>query len=44
MCATAASWTSRSTTWRGDIVEVRPGERVPVDGEVTEGRSLSTSR
>lgn len=24
----------------GDIVEVRPGERVPVDGEVTEGRSF----
>src|SRR5690606_4443989 len=23
-----------------DIVEVRPGERVPVDGEVTEGRSF----
>lgn len=23
----------------GDIVQVRPGERVPVDGEVTEGRS-----
>ena len=23
----------------GDIVEVRPGERVPVDGEVTDGRS-----
>ena len=25
---------------QGDIVEVRPGERVPVDGEVTEGRSF----
>ena len=24
----------------GDIVEVRPGERVPVDGEITEGRSF----
>ncbi|AGI23141.1 heavy metal translocating p-type ATPase [Pseudomonas sp. ATCC 13867] len=24
----------------GDLVEVRPGERVPVDGEVTEGRSF----
>ncbi|MCC7058788.1 MAG: copper-translocating P-type ATPase, partial [Burkholderiaceae bacterium] len=24
----------------GDIVEVRPGERVPVDGQVTEGRSF----
>ena len=24
---------------RGDIVEVRPGERVPVDGEVIEGKS-----
>ncbi|RCW67855.1 heavy metal translocating P-type ATPase [Pseudorhodoferax soli] len=24
----------------GDMVEVRPGERVPVDGEVTEGRSF----
>ncbi len=24
----------------GDIVEVRPGERVPVDGEVIEGRSF----
>ncbi len=24
----------------GDIVEVRPGERVPVDGEVTDGRSF----
>ncbi|AEC18874.1 copper-translocating P-type ATPase [Pusillimonas sp. T7-7] len=23
----------------GDIIEVRPGERVPVDGEVTDGRS-----
>nr|WP_280634405.1 heavy metal translocating P-type ATPase [Pollutimonas harenae] len=24
----------------GDIVEVRPGERVPIDGEVTDGRSF----
>ncbi|MBY4949471.1 heavy metal translocating P-type ATPase [Cupriavidus respiraculi] len=24
----------------GDIVQVRPGERVPVDGEVTDGRSF----
>jgi Au+-exporting ATPase len=24
----------------GDMVEVRPGERVPVDGEVTDGRSF----
>ncbi|MGQ9424584.1 heavy metal translocating P-type ATPase [Gilvimarinus sp. F26214L] len=24
----------------GDLVEVRPGERVPVDGQVTEGRSF----
>ena len=24
----------------GDLVEVRPGERVPVDGEVSEGRSF----
>jgi Au+-exporting ATPase len=28
----------------GDVVEVRPGERVPVDGEVVEAAATSTSR
>jgi Cu+-exporting ATPase len=28
----------------GDVVVVRPGERMPVDGEVLEGAARSTSR
>lgn len=29
-----------STVKRGDVVVIRPGERVPVDGQVIQGRSL----
>ena len=32
------------TVAAGDMVVVRPGERVPVDGEVLAGASASTSR
>lgn len=36
----AASWISLSTRLCWATVEVRRGERIPVDGEVTEGHSF----
>ena len=38
------SGTCRWKTYQGDILRVRPGEKIPVDGKITDGRVPSMSR